>query len=371
MTAKIIVVGAGIAGLSLAWALTRRGFAVELFEQGPIPNPRASSFDEHRITRHTYGAMTGYTRLMPAAFQTYEALWRDLGARHYLPTGIVYVRRRVDDWYETTARDLDAFGLAHRELTEAEVEARLPMVRRDGVRQVVEAEGAGMLFCYPILRDLAHWLERAGAVLRPGRRVADIDPEGGRVVVDGVAHKADVVVVAAGAWVTALAPRYARALTPSRQTVLYLDPPSDFRGAWSSAPVIIEEGAYHSYTLPPRGGMRLKIGDHHFSRRGAGEDDRIAKPEDIAPVAAAAADAFVDFDRYRLLEAKVCYYTVTDDESFLVEPLGRAGWIVSACSGHGFKLAPLIADGVAAAIAGERDQVGVKPWAAGRAAALQ
>jgi glycine/D-amino acid oxidase-like deaminating enzyme len=270
--------------------------------------------------------------------------------------------------YGTTARDLDAFGLPHRELTEAEVEARLPMIRRDGVRQVVEAEGAGMLFCHPILRDLAHWLERAGAVLRPGQRVADIDPEGGRVVVDGVAHKADVVVVAAGAWVTALLPRYARALTPSRQTVLYLDPPSDLREAWSRAPVIIEEGALHSYTLPPRGGMRLKIGDHHFSRRGAGEDDRIARPEDIAPVAAAAADVFVDFGRYHLLEAKVCYYTVTDDESFLVEPLGRAGWIVSACSGHGFKLAPLIADGVAAAIACERDPVGVKPWAAGRGA---
>jgi len=58
----------------------------------------------------------------------------------------------------------------------------------------------------------------------------------------------------------------------------------------------------------------------------------------------------------------------TQDYSHLT---GRAGWIVSACSGHGFKLAPLIADGVAAAIAGERDPVGVNPWAAGRAATLE
>jgi len=35
MTAgKVLIVGGGIAGLSVAWGLVRRGFAVELFEQG-------------------------------------------------------------------------------------------------------------------------------------------------------------------------------------------------------------------------------------------------------------------------------------------------------------------------------------------------
>jgi glycine/D-amino acid oxidase-like deaminating enzyme len=40
---KALIVGGGIAGLSTAWALARRGVRVELFEQGPLPNPRASS----------------------------------------------------------------------------------------------------------------------------------------------------------------------------------------------------------------------------------------------------------------------------------------------------------------------------------------
>jgi len=54
---KALIIGGGIAGLSTAWALARRGVQVELFEQGPLPNPRASSYDEHRIIRHAYGAM--------------------------------------------------------------------------------------------------------------------------------------------------------------------------------------------------------------------------------------------------------------------------------------------------------------------------
>lgn len=41
---KVLVVGGGIVGLSTAWSLVKRGFDVELFEQGPLPNPVGSSF---------------------------------------------------------------------------------------------------------------------------------------------------------------------------------------------------------------------------------------------------------------------------------------------------------------------------------------
>ena len=71
---NVIVVGAGIAGLSTAWSLVKAGHSVSIVEQGPIPNPLSSSFDEHRITRHTYGDLRGYGALMPAAFAAYEAL---------------------------------------------------------------------------------------------------------------------------------------------------------------------------------------------------------------------------------------------------------------------------------------------------------
>ncbi len=49
---KTIIVGGGIMGLSTAWGLAREGHEVELFEQGALPNPLASSVDEHRLIRH-------------------------------------------------------------------------------------------------------------------------------------------------------------------------------------------------------------------------------------------------------------------------------------------------------------------------------
>ena len=48
---RVIVVGAGIVGLSAAWALRKAGHEPLLLDQGPIPNPIASSNDHHRLIR--------------------------------------------------------------------------------------------------------------------------------------------------------------------------------------------------------------------------------------------------------------------------------------------------------------------------------
>ncbi len=363
----VAIIGGGIGGLSLAWALHKRGVRVSLYEQGPIPNPVSSSFDEHRITRHIYGGLPGYGALMPHAFRTYDELWADLGETHYLATNLVYVGRRESDFYETTARDLDHFRIGHRPLSPTEIASRLPMLRTDGIVDGFEAEGVGMLFASRIVSALARWLATAGVELHPHSRVTDLDPEAGTFTVNDSRKAADTVVVAAGAWLPAIYPSARPRLTPSRQLVLYVEPPADLAAAWATAPVLVDTGVTHgTYILPPRGGTRLKIGDHTFSRRGEGSDDRIARPEDTAGVLAAASEIFAGFERYRQIEARVCYYTVTDDERFVVEPIGKYGWLLSACSGHGFKLAPLIATGLADAILGRRTAADVTEWAAGR-----
>lgn len=363
---KVSIVGAGIAGLSLAWALRKRGVDVALFDAGPIPNPVSSSFDEHRITRHSYGHLPGYGALMPQAFAAYDALWADIETSHYLPTNMVFVSRSKRDWSDSAA-ELDRVNIPHRLIAPAEVATRLPMLHADGVVSAFEAGGAGMLFANRIVTDLARWAAENGASLHPHTKVDDIDVTTGRLTAGGIRHDADLVVVAAGAWLPELVPETAGRMVPSRQLLLYLEPPKDLVVAWSTAPVLVDSGGGHgAYILPPRGGTRLKIGDHIFTRRGHGSDDRLATAEDVAPVIEAASAIFARFEEYKILERKVCYYTVTKDEGFVVEPLGMAGWVLSACSGHGFKLGPLIASGLADVITGARSSETFPKWAAGQ-----
>jgi len=367
LVTKALIVGGGIAGLSTAWALARRGVQVELFEQGPLPNPRASSYDEHRITRHAYGAMEGYAHLMPEAFRVWESLWQAIGTSHYEPCGAVYFLRHDDGWYAGMSRSLNAMGIGFRDIPLDGIERRFPMVRPEGLQRVVSTDGAGMLFPVRILTDLVVLLGRLGVTLRTGTRVSEVDPERGRVVADGVAHQGDVVVVAAGAWADRLVPGLRGVGVPSRQAVLYLSPPPDLAEAWASAPVMLELGAESGlYTLPPRRGTRLKIGDHVFSRTGDPDGDRVANAHDLERLRPAARAAYRDFDRYSVLEPKACFYTITEHEEFLVHPTGAAGWLISACSGHGFKLGALMGELVGRAITGEMAAADVTELAAGR-----
>ncbi len=364
---KVLIVGGGIAGLSTAWALARRGVSVELFEQGPLPNPRGSSYDEHRITRHAYGRMEGYAHLMPEAFRTWERLWQAIGTSHYEPCGAVYFLRQDEGWFEAVARSLDAMGIGYREVPLGQVEQRFPMIQPDGLVRVVDTEGAGMLFPVRILTDLVVLLGRLGVTLRAGTLVDEVDLSRGRVMAGGQVHEGDVVVVAAGAWADRLAPELRGIAVPSRQAVLYLSPPAELAAAWAEAPVMLDVSSKGGlYTLPPRRGTRLKVGDHVFSRSGDPDGDRIASAADLHRLWPAARECYRDLDRYSVLEPKACFYTVTDREEFLVRPTGDAGWVISACSGHGFKLGSLMGELVARGITGEMAAGQVTALAAGQ-----
>lgn len=367
---KAIVVGGGIAGLSTAWSLARQGVEVDLYEQGPLPNPIASSYDEHRIIRHAYGKLEGYARLMPAAFRAWDALWQDLGACHYLALPATYFLRGDDGWHAATVRSLDAVGIAHRELTATEVEARFPMVETAGVDRVLETAGAGMLYPVRILTDLVVRLPRLGVTLHAGAKVTAVDPDAGTIEVDGATVGADQVAVCTGAWIDRLVPRLAGTAVPSRQAVVFLTPPPEYEAAWAAAPVVVTRGAEGGlYILPARGGARLKFGDHRFSRTGDPDGDRRPTADDLDRLWPLLRRSFRAADRYRRLEEKACFYTVTPDESFWVGAIGARGWAMSACSGHGFKLGPLMGQGLADAMLGRIDPDTLHRWAAARATA--
>lgn len=362
-----LIVGGGVYGLATAWRLARRGVKVTVLEAGSLPNPRGSSYDEHRIIRHAYGKLEGYARLMPAAFELWEELWDDLGRSHYAPVGATYFLRHDDGWHDLTLAALNEMSVPWRYVPPAEVETRFPMIETRGLQRVVATQGAGMLFPVRILTDLVVHLSRLGVRLVTGAQVSSVDPDRAEARGDGRTWSADLLVVAAGPWIDRLAPSLHGRVVPSRQAVLYLAPPEALMGAWSQAPVIVTRGVDGGlYTMPPRCGARFKVGDHRFSREGDPDGDRIPTDDDIERVRALFAEGFRQPERYAPLEAKACYYTVTEDEAFIVEALGARSYAVSACSGHGFKLAPLVADQLARTMLGDLSIADAAAYCAGR-----
>jgi glycine/D-amino acid oxidase-like deaminating enzyme len=365
---RTIVVGGGVMGLATAWALAREGCTVELFEQGALPNPLASSFDEHRLIRHPYGDQMGYARLIDDAFAAWELVWRDIGRTLYAPTGTLALTGNGADWAARSADTLAAIGRPMTELSVGELRRRFPMVEAGGVQCAFWMSSGGVLFAQDIVAALADHLARNGRVkLHPQTPVRSVDLEHGRIVTaSGAVHEGDVVIVAAGAWAGRLLPEIAGRLVPSRQIVVYFDVPAAQRAAWAKGPMILEKtGDVGLYLVPPVQGRGLKVGDHEFSRAGDPEGGREARQEEIRPLLERCRSLLHGFEQWRIDRLKVCFYTVTEDERFVVEKRGAAGWVISPCSGHGFKFGAVMGLELARTIVSDRDPVAHTRWAAG------
>ncbi|MBS0523872.1 MAG: FAD-dependent oxidoreductase [Proteobacteria bacterium] len=364
---KAIIVGAGVMGLSTAWGLARAGHRVALFEQGDLPNPLASSVDEHRLIRHPYGDRTGYARMVDPALAAWGLLWRDLGVTLYAPTGTLALTGNGADWAERSARSLASIGRPMTELPLSQLRQRFPLLDARGVERAFWLDTGGVLFAQDIVAALAGYLAKDSHVrLHRGTQVRAVDPERGRVtVVGGATHDADIVVVAAGAWVGRLMPLGKR-LVPSRQIVIYFRLPEEQHAAWANGPMIIQKtGDVGLYFVPPMEGRGFKVGDHGFSLSGDPDGSRDAREEEIRPLLERCRGLFKGFDSWRTDRLKACFYTVTEDERFVVEKTGARGWVMSPCSGHGFKFGALMGLELARTIASARDPLQHARWAAG------
>src|SRR4030095_11289494 len=112
---KAIVVGGGVMGLATAWGLAREGHDGAVVEQGPLPNPLASSMDEHRLIRHPYGDHLGYARMIDQAYAAWDLLWGDLGQQLYAATGTLALTGNGETWAERSADALAGHAKALKE----------------------------------------------------------------------------------------------------------------------------------------------------------------------------------------------------------------------------------------------------------------
>lgn len=367
---KAIIVGGGIMGLATAWGLARHGHEVELFERGPLPHPLASSMDEHRLIRHPYGTHAGYARMIDEAYAAWDLLWADLGQTLHEPTGTLAMTGNGADWAEKSAATLASIGKPMTELSMDELPRRFPLLDTKGLERAFWIDTGGVLLAQDIVAALADHLAAHPKVrLHAGTPVRSVDLEHGRIVTGaGATHGADIVVVAAGAWAPRLLPDLARRVVPSRQVVIYFDLPEDQRAAWAKGPMIIEKtGDVGLYLVPPVRGRGMKVGDHEFSRTGDPDAARDAQPGEMRALLDRCGSLLKGFDRWAIRNLKVCFYSVTDDERFVVEKQGAKGWAMSPCSGHGFKFGAVMGLELARTIAQGRDATAHARWAAGLA----
>ncbi|MDO9501724.1 FAD-dependent oxidoreductase [Falsiroseomonas sp.] len=361
-----LVLGAGVMGLSAAWALARAGWSVRVVDQDPVPNPRGSSVDDHRLIRHAYGAATGYMRMIDPAHAAWDLFFAEAGERPYVQTGVLALANAPGGWLAESRTALLGDGHAVTELDAATVAARHPFLSPGGIAAAFHLPSGGVLLARRIVELLARGLARRGTDIRRGQAIA-VDPAHGAVTLaDGTRLQADLLVVAAGPWAPRLLPGLAARVRPTRQIIVRLAPPPEHEAGWQAAPMLLdlaEDGGF--YAVPPVAGTPLKIGDHRFAPTSDPDAPREATPAEAAEILGLARHRIRDLESYRVLSAAACYYDVQAEERFVVEKLGERAFVMSGFSGHGFKFGSLLGLALARAAADPSLVPGLAGWAAG------
>ena len=359
----VIVVGAGIAGLSTAWSLIKAGHGVTILEQGPIPNPLAASGDHHRIIRRAYRADTGYGQLISEAYGAWEELWDDLGENHLDQRGFLCVSREPGDEAEEYREGMEAGGWPIELLTPEAAVERWPFLEAGTFRYAYFSPDGGALHCRKIAGAMAKWLRAHGANVRENCKVTAVDAEAGRVTLaDGESLRASRVVVTAGAWVLKLFPELGDELKTYRTALAYVEPPADLRSAWETAPVILDVGGKtDGYMIPLTRGAGMKFGSglHKVPTEDA-DRNRTAIAGEGEQIRDLFSPPIARIKEYRVTDVVTCAYTFTADEKFLAREKGKC-LIISACSGHGYKFGAAVGRRVALAV-GDGDIDRLKHW---------
>ncbi len=340
----VVVVGLGVAGLSTALALARRGRRVVGLDRFGSGHPWTSSTGVSRSIRIAY-AIPAYARLATEALDRWAALEQQSGRR------VLHLTGQLDlgdsDTLAAITAGLQAVEAEHEQLDAAGIRRRMP--------GLTVAEGASGLF-HPRagtvqaaegMAAMAAAAQAAGAELRAPLAATGIEVRDGgvRVMTAALPIDAERLVVAAGPWSGALLAPLGidLALTPAYGQVTYFDAPQ-----MVDMPGLVEWGEHggtgvYGHPVP---GIGYKLG---FDAAGDDPWQPDAPPHvDVAERARLERWAVERLPHLsgRALRSDRHPWTMTPDGDFAIGNHG-AVTVAAGCSGHAFKFGPALGELIA------------------------
>ena len=352
----VIVAGLGGMGSAAAFHLARGGQRVLGLDAFGLGHNRGSSHGRSRIIREAYYEAPEYVPLVRRAY----ALWRELeaesGKRLLQITGGLTIGPPDGELVQGVKTSAAQHGIEIDVLDAGQVARRFPPYCLPGTLGAAYEANAGILdpeACVAAHCDLAI---RAGAELRFAEPVEqwDVDAGGVRVRTAQGCYEASRLVIAAGAWASALIGQAGPPLDVWRVLNVHFAPGSPGQPEHFTpqrCPVFIwqvPEGWYYGMVGDVQHGV--KFGRHDVGERCTPQTIRRTVDDAEVEALQAVLNRYLPGAGARVSSTLTCMYTLTPDRHFVVDrhPVHRN--VVYGCgfSGHGFKFCSAIGEGLAA-----------------------
>ena len=350
-TYDVAVVGAGAFGAWTAYALRKMGQRVCLIDAFGPANSLASSGDETRVTRCSYGQQEIYSRWARESLVEWKSLQLRNATQLFENTGVLAIAASKDPYLDESARALGSLGIPHERLSANDVMRRFPAFHLDQDETALFEPGSGALFAKRGIQTLVKELIAGGM----GWRTAAIKaPAGGGNLKEIVTQTGETIsagryVFACGPWLPKVFPDViGRRIEPQRAEVFFLGIPA---GSSQFAPPAMptwmdnytaQNGAYGFPDLEARG-CKIAVDPAPLVIDPDTQSRTVTQPY---------IDVMREFVRFRfpglakapIVETRVCQYEMTRSEDYILDrhPGYDNVWIAGGGSGHGFKNGPRV-----------------------------
>ena len=339
-----IVVGGGVVGLAAAWNLLLLGCQpVAVVERFRIGHGRGSSHGSVRMTRSTYTSPLYAGLMRHVRDEEWPRLERAAGTALVHPSEVLFFGpdRTALTQYAAAVR---AAGVDVDRMAPAEARRRFPSLRFPDDAEILYDRTGGTIAAAETVGALRRLVESMGAAVLEDMRIVEVDRSGTaiRLRSDRGGLRAERVVIATGAWLPELAPATAPALTvvPQRAAYFRLGVPARTVPSWVHFGGA--EGGV-AYGLSELDRDAMKVGHHVTQGPGSDPDAEANAPAGELDRLRRRLEEVLAVPVLNLIDSEPCLYTMTATEDFIVDhwPGDPRVAFASACSGHGFKFAPL------------------------------
>lgn len=350
----VLIVGAGVFGLSTALNLASRGYSnVTVLDRAPPPVPDGSSVDVSRVIRCDY-ADPFYAKLAREAIDEWcQEPWKP----HFHNTGFVLASETPDEYIDKCKGNLRQEG--HKIIdfdTSAELVQKFPAFPSSigQLRGYINPTG-GWANAEGAIRLLAEICVAKGVSFVSGPRgtVKSLIIEGTRV--EGVETlagplRSTSVILATGAWTNRLI-GVQSSMSSSGQPVGFVQLSSEEAASLKDMPVLIDMSSGFFIFPPTPDTHRLKVArhSHGFEAQVHTEDGRVISSPKLAPTGASdfipeeAEKALREGLRYILPQfadrpwqrRRLCWYTDTPEGNFVVDHHPQVAGLFIAAGGAG------------------------------------
>lgn len=348
-TFDVAILGTGTMGSAAAYFLSKSGLKVIAFERFRVVHEMGSHTGSTRIIRHAYHESPDYVPLVLRSDQLWLELEKLMDKQLLIRTGGMDLGPKEGTVVDQALLACRTHDLPHEHLNANEILKRWPQFNIPENWHACFDPNMGFLLVENCIAAYAGAARTLGAQIHEEEEVLSYDCDSGiRIRTNDGNYEVGKMVVCAGAWNHKLLSDLKLPLTVKRKALVWLQAENPENFVVGKFPIFLADTpAGLLYGFPIHGHPGLKIANHHDAGPPVDPDhvDHVFHTAD-------AKDA-QDFAMRHLrgvtsnvLEGKICLYTLTPDEDFLIDvhPENRNIVFAAGFSGHGFKFAPVVGE---------------------------